>query len=211
MAAGAVRARPRKIEPTTAQAEIFIPRPQNIESRRIRQTEDPRSCLTNRPVFNFLGLFRQFFDEHPIYLTQMEVRQCFDESDLWVRNIAYSSIYWRTSTFKRKRADSSNMSLSIIYKHHIYVPTDNPFYSRRENNLIQEFFSLIWSLCGKKVNMIKTKVGFVNCAAKLPFKRKIGRHLKTCPQRDKFLEACAKSGKKNTDDFVSLISWFYID
>ena len=52
------------------------------ESRRIRQTEEHRSCLTNRPVFHFLEPFRQFFDERPIYLTQMEVRRFFDESDL---------------------------------------------------------------------------------------------------------------------------------
>ena len=53
-----------------------------LESRRIRQTEEHRSCLTNRPVFHFLEPFRQFFDERPIYLTQMEVRRFFDESDL---------------------------------------------------------------------------------------------------------------------------------
>ena len=56
--------------------------PEKRESRRIRQTEEHRSCLTNRPVFYFLEPFRQFFDERPIYLTQMEVRRFFDESDL---------------------------------------------------------------------------------------------------------------------------------
>ena len=57
----------------------------------------------------------------------------------------------------------------------------------------------------------KNQSGFCKLCGKVAIKRKIGRHLKTCPQRDKFLEACAKSGEKNMDDFVSLISWFYID